>query len=396
MIRWNRHAALCCVVRSKPAKLDCSEIQIERVNGRLYWSGIGSEGETELWTSSRVRETIKNIVFGETLVPQEFTLGLPDPQTEITVWLHGAGAPIDITRRHSMVCAAPLTICVGFATEQLPTEADLSRMKLSLCRRDGAKQVLGEVGLQSQAKISKDKSTFILFQPRSSKNFCLSKARLWTHYLLHAYRQRRHDNTNGIKMTFLERRATMVMFIRPHPIVLVSVGSKESGNIFPMNLFGELGDGYFGFALRTERVAGELVESAGRTALSCMPLSKGFIAYQLANNHTKRSIDWTQLPFPTKVSAEFSIPVPDFALRVRELDICEVHTIGSHRFFLARTSRDQVLSEAPAFSSIHGFYQSWRLRQIEERKKELKTSLAGDALNKRGRYRSETIKHIQK
>jgi flavin reductase (DIM6/NTAB) family NADH-FMN oxidoreductase RutF len=343
-----------------------------------------------------VREVIKKIAFGETLVPQEFTLGLPDPQTEITVWLDGAGAPIDITHRHSMVCAAPLTICVGFDAGQRPNADELSQMKIRLCRRDGAKQLLGEVGLRPKTTVSRDEANLVLFEPRSSKNFCLSKTRLLIHYLLHADRQRRRDNTNGIRMTFLERRATMIMFIRPHPIVLVSVGSKENGNIFPMNLFGDLGRGYFGFALRTERLAGGLVEKAGRVALSCMPMPNGFMAYQLANNHTKTSIDWSQLPFSTKTSSEFGIPVPDFALRVRELTINEVHTIGSHRFFLARTVRDDIFSEAPAFCSIHGFYQSWRLRQINERKKELEASLAGDALNKRERYRSEPVQDVRK
>jgi flavin reductase (DIM6/NTAB) family NADH-FMN oxidoreductase RutF len=342
-----------------------------------------------------MREVIKKITFGETLVPQEFTLGLPDPQMEISVWLDSAGVLMDVTRRHSMVCAAPLTICVGFDSGQFPDEDDLSRVKLRLSRRDGAKQILGELVLKPKSVVTRDKVHFVLFEPRSSRNFCLSKARLWTHYLLHAYRQWRRDNTNGISMTFLERRATMVMFIRPHPIALVSVGSEDNGNIFPMNLFGDLGAGYFGFALRADRVAGKLVESSGRIAISTMPLLQGAIAYQLANNHTKQSVDWNQLPFLTKPSPEFSIPVPDFAVRVRELDIEEVSKIGSHRFFLAKMIRDEVLSEASAFCSIHGFYQSWRLRQIQERKKELEASLAVDALSKRGRSRSETVRDIR-
>jgi hypothetical protein len=343
-----------------------------------------------------VREVIKKIAFGETLVPQEFTLGLPDPQMEITVWLDGAGAPIDVTHRHSMVCAAPLTICVGFDAGQRPSANELTQMKIRLCRRDGPKQILGEVGLRPRATVYRDEADFVLFEPRSAKNFCLSKTRLWIHYLLHADRQRRRDNTNGIRMTFLERRATMVMFIRPHPIVLASIGSIGVGNIFPMNLFGDLGCGYFGFALRTERLVGGLVENAGRVALSCVPLSQGFIAYQLADNHTKQSIDWNQLSFSTKISKEFSIPVPDFALRVRELKIDEVRTIGSHRLFLAKTIRDEVISDAPAFCSIHGFYQSWRLRQSQECKKELVASLAGDVLNKRGRYRTEVVQDVRK
>jgi flavin reductase (DIM6/NTAB) family NADH-FMN oxidoreductase RutF len=348
-----------------------------------------------LGTSSRVREVIKKIVFGETLVPQEFTLGIPDPQTEISVWLDCAGVLTDVTERHSIACAAPMVVCVGFNSEQLPDENDLSRVKLRLRRKDGKKQILGELVLKQKSVMSKDNTHFVLFEPHSSSNFCLSKMRLCTHYLLHAYRQRGHDNTNGIVMTFIEKRATMVMFIRPHPIVLGSYGSKDSGNIFPMNLFGNLGEGYLGFALRADRIAGELVEDAGRIAISTMPLSQGSMAYRLAKNHTTPLIDWNQLPFPIKSSPEFSIPIPDFAVRVRELKIEAISKIGSHRFFLAKVIRDETLSEAPAFCSIHGFYQSWRLKQIHERRKELEASLAADALSKLGRSQSATIKDTQ-
>jgi flavin reductase (DIM6/NTAB) family NADH-FMN oxidoreductase RutF len=343
----------------------------------------------------KIRLAIKRIAFGRTLLPQEFTLGLEDPQTEITVWLHGAGSPRDVTRRHSMVCASPLTICVGFDEGQRPGEKDLINPSLKFCERTGRKRVLGEIGLKPQTIVAEAESEFILFEPRSSKNYCLPKARLGTHYLLHAYRQWRSDNTKGIKMTFLERRAGMVIFICPHPILLVSVGSKADGNIFPMNILGDLGNGYMGFALRGERLAGGLVERAGRIALSSIPMSQGALAYQLANNHTKKSIDWSQLPFATKMSSAFGIPVPGFASRVMEVEIKSVRVIGSHRFFIARIVREDKFFGGLEFCSIHGFYQSWRLGKLEREDEELQISLAGDAFNKRGRNRPLAIRNAQ-
>ena len=343
----------------------------------------------------KIRLGIKRIAFGNTLLPQEFTLGLEDPQTEITVWLHGVGAPRDVTRRHSMVCASPLTICVGFDERQRPDEKDLVNLSLKFCERTGRKRVLGEIGLKLQTIVVEGQSEFILFEPRSSKNYCLPKARLCTHYLLHAYRQWRRDNTKGIKMSFLERRAGMVIFICPHPIMLVSVGSKADGNIFPMNILGDLGNGYMGFALRGERLAGGLVEQAGRIALCSFPVSRGALAYQLANNHTKKSIDWSQLPFATKMSSAFSIPVPEFASRVMEVEIKSVRAIGSHSFFIARIVREDKFFGGPEFCSIHGFYQSWRLGKLEREDEELQISLAGDAFNKRGRNRPLAIRNAQ-
>jgi hypothetical protein len=324
--------------------------------------------------------TIESRVFGR-LLPQEFTLGFTEPQSEVAVWLHGREAPIDVTYRYSVACAAPLIFCIGFDDSVGYKNAD--HLCLKFCRRV-EQQTLGAIKLDRVAALSVGESQFVFFQPSSSRNYCLPGSQLALQYLLFAYRQWRKDNTKGVHLSFLERRAMMVEFIRPHPVVLVSAGSLERGNIFPMNLCGDLGNGYFGLALRSERLAGGLVERSGRIALSSMPLSHAAVAYQLAHNHSRESFDWDQLPYEIRMSTAFHIPVPAFALRVREMEIETVHTVGSHRFFLARTVHDEKWSDDVGFCSIHGFYQSWRLKGSSEQ--ERKDSLAGDAFNKRGRY----------
>jgi flavin reductase (DIM6/NTAB) family NADH-FMN oxidoreductase RutF len=330
-----------------------------------------------------MRKSIKKIVFGKTLLPQEFTLGLPEPQTEITVWLHGAGAPIDVTYRHAMVCAAPLVMSIGFDRGKAPDTKSIHDLSLKYCERE-SQRLLGEIGLELKTVIQVDGSDLLLFEPKNSTNYCISKLRIGTHYLFHTYQHWRRDNTNGIKMTFLERRASMVMFITPHPIVLASVGTRENGNLFPMNLLGDLGNGYFGFGLRTERVVGDLIKRAGHCAVSSIPLSHGALAYQLAHNHTKQSIDWNQIPFETMQSTIYQIPVPAFAPRVREIEIKVVHVLGSHCLFVGRVVHDEKLSNNLGFCSIHGFYQAWRLKGRD--KNALKDSLAVDELSKWGRF----------
>jgi flavin reductase (DIM6/NTAB) family NADH-FMN oxidoreductase RutF len=182
-------------------------------------------------------------------------------------------------------------------------------------------------------------------------------------------------------MSFLERRAAMVMFIRPHPVSLVSLAGETGGNIFPMNLMGELGDGYFAFALKDSRRAAHLVERTRRIALSSVPLSRASLAYQLAVNHTKECIEWSQLPFATKVSSAFNIPIPVFTQRVREMEVMKAHSLGSHKFFLARIVHDETFSESIGLSVIHGFYQA---RRLSGRSEELYASRAKDSLYKSG------------
>ena len=329
------------------------------------------------------RKIIKQLMFGDTLLPQAFTIGLTEPRGEITVWLHGMGSPIDVTRRHSMACADPFTVCIALDDKEKLTETELGRLSLKFCERDGQRRVLGKISLNGKQTTDKlpGGAQLILFEARSSANYCLPKARIWAHYLLHRYSLWRKVDSAGIKMSFLERRAVMVMFIRPHPVVLVSLDSEAGGNIFPMNIMGDLGQNYFAFALKNSRLAARLVERAGRVALSDVPLSQTSMAYRLGVNHGKAAVDWNELPFATKASATFKIRVPIFANRVRDMEIEKIHNLGSHTFFIARIIHDERFAESVGLCIVHGFYQSWRLKGHRE---ELAASLADDLYNKRG------------
>jgi hypothetical protein len=208
------------------------------------------------------RKVVKKLMFGDTLLPQAFTIGLMEPHAEVTVWLHGMGLPIDVTRRHSMACADPFTVCIAFDKKEKLTERKLGRLSLKFCERDGQRRVLGEITLDGKRTMDTlpTDSQLVLFEARSSANYCLPKARIWAHYLLHRYSLWRKIDSAGIKMSFLERRAVMVMFIRPHPVVLVSLDSDAGGNIFPMNIMGDLGENQLAFELKKLRLAARLVE----------------------------------------------------------------------------------------------------------------------------------------
>jgi hypothetical protein len=329
-------------------------------------------------------KVFQRVVFGDTLLPQAFTIGLAEPQTEITVWLHGMDIPLDVTRRHSMACTDPFTVCIAFDEGQGPSEKEHSRLSLKFCAHDGGqKQILGEINLNPKSATAIPASGFelVLFEARSTRNNCLPKMNILAHYLRHRYLLWRKLDIAGIKMTFLERRAVMVMFIRPHPVVLLSLSGEAGGNIFPMNIMGDLGNGYFAFALKESRLAAHLVERAGRVALSSVPLSQTSLAYQLGANHRKQAIDWDGLPFATRKSVAFQIPVPIFAQRVREMEIETVCKLGSHTFFVARVIHDEGFAGNVGLCIVHGFYQAWRLKG---NRAQLEASLAEDFVNKRG------------
>jgi flavin reductase (DIM6/NTAB) family NADH-FMN oxidoreductase RutF len=335
------------------------------------------------------RNAIKNILFGDSLLPAEFTIGVMEPQTEVAVWLHGMGTPLDVTRRCTTACCSPLMIGISVDEGQRPCGKNHGKVSLTFCEKEGQKRLLGEIRLAFTRAIPLDSSELVLFTVLGSTNYCLPRMRLWAHYFLQAYSYYRKASTFDVKMTLVEQRAAMVTFIRPHPLVLVTLTSEAGGNIFPMNIMGDLGHCYFAFALKKSRLAGQLVQRAGRLALSSVPVSQSSIAYRLAINHTKDSIDWNQLPFAVKTSSAFHIPVPMFALRVREMEVEKVLELGSHTLFVARIVSDESYAEDLQVNVIHGFYQSWRLRGHSA---ELKESVVKDTLNKRGLSPAQTVR----
>jgi flavin reductase (DIM6/NTAB) family NADH-FMN oxidoreductase RutF len=338
--------------------------------------------------AKRSRKAVKNLLFGGDPIPQRVFLGQQSPQTEVSVWLHGMGSPLDVTCRHTMACADPFVLCIAFSENQGPTDKEARHLTLKFCERDGQKRVLGEIGLKCVERIAMNGRDFVLFRASSAANYCIPKLRLWAHYLLYARTHRRTNNTE-MKPSFLETRAMEVMFVCPRPISLVSVITDIKGNMFPMNVMGDIDKDYFAFALRDAKMPAHLVEDAGRLALSSVPFEQGAFAYQLAVNHNKQSINWYELPFETKKSKNFQIPVPVFAYRVREMEVEKIHRGGSHIFFIARVVSDEIFSEGKELFVVHGLYEAWRLRKTNS---EWGSALADDASIKSGApYKSSPV-----
>ncbi len=308
---------------------------------------------------SRVRSTI----LADTDLPQQCAVGLRGPQSEVRVELHGLGTRPglrDVTGHHMIACASPFTIGIGLDAE--PSTG--SPLSLRFFEREGDQRLLAEIELRLSASIPAGDQRLCLFEIGGVQNYCLPKPRLWAHYLFLAYLRSRGTKKPGeIPMVARGVHAGIACFTCPRPVVLVSVADGAAGNMFPMNLMGPVGDGWFAFSLNTTRQASPLVQRVGRVALSDLPFDQSDRARELRGNHKRESIHWQDLPFPTRTSAALGIPVPDFALRVREMEIETVRKLGSHTVFVARIVHEERCSDGLQFFMIHGIYQAWRLRQ---------------------------------
>jgi flavin reductase (DIM6/NTAB) family NADH-FMN oxidoreductase RutF len=309
-----------------------------------------------------IKRMIKKLLLGDKTLPQQVTVALHEPQDEIAVWLQGQGAQRDVTSLHSIACASPFTVCVAFnSEEELHRECDGNRIFLELRERRGAKRVLGRIGLRYSTAMAAGESCLGLFKVRDCVNYCMPRVRFWAHYLQQLYWQWRDGKIPNVRMSALDAHAMMVMFICPRPVFFVTTMEGQTSNLFPMNLMGCLGKNYFSLALNSERLASQSVKGALRVALSSIPCEKAHIARQLGKQHLRSAVDWNLLPFQAMRSSLLDLPVPEFALRVIEMEIQTIKELGSHTFFVARVLHQQVFAEGESFFMIHGIYQDVRV-----------------------------------
>jgi flavin reductase (DIM6/NTAB) family NADH-FMN oxidoreductase RutF len=305
-----------------------------------------------------IRAFLKWLAFGSWSYPQFCDIGLYDPQTEVRVWLHGVGAPRDVTHESVLVCLRPLAVGIVFDDA---TTRERARASLRVCEGGGQNRLLGELVLRRKRTIPAGHQSLDLFEVEQSRNYCLPTRLLWRRYLDYAYHQwRAQARSDGVvRMVSRDVHAQFVFYICPRPVFLVSVTDGEKGNMFPMDLVGPIGKHHFSLALHSTLPAA-LLERSRRMALSSIPAEQSSVAYMLAKNHKRTEIAWNELPFGTTKSPTFGLPVPSFALRVRELQIESVWPMGSHTLFLARVTGDERRRDGPQMFQVHGFFEAWR------------------------------------
>jgi flavin reductase (DIM6/NTAB) family NADH-FMN oxidoreductase RutF len=316
---------------------------------------------------SHLRRFVAALAFGPEGLSQFCNLGLTDPQSDIKVWLVGMNAARDVTLRNVLAATRPLTVGIGLE-DVAPPVFPGSRFALEFREVKGSQRLLGKVSLVFAGAVRLENDGWLhLFRTRQPANYCQAKTILWKRYLHSSYAQWRSEkgpHPPKVRMVASELHALFVFYICPRPVMLVSVVDGTDLNIFPMDLIGPIGRQHFSIALHTASKALPLIERSRRLALSSIPVDKFRLAYQLGPNHNQTSMSRTSFPFSLGVSPNLCFPVPEFALRVRELEVIEVQRMGSHALVICRVAADRPLMNGLQFFQAHGFYEEWRRQAI--------------------------------
>jgi flavin reductase (DIM6/NTAB) family NADH-FMN oxidoreductase RutF len=309
---------------------------------------------------------LKSSIVGPEGFHHACNLGLSEPQREVTARLHGLGRPLDITSRNVIAGLSPLVIGIGLKEDlplALPRRSDLS---MKFYEAAGENKLLAEISLRRLGVVRLGTDQLGLFRVQNCRNYCLPALKVLSSWVSCAWQRSgslKDAKAPNPKPTALESQCLFAFYICPRPVLLVSVVDGEFGNIFPMDLIGPIGHQSFSLALHSTSTGIPFIKHSGRVALSSVPIEQAAVAYALGKNHKIQRADWQRLPFATIKSAAFGLPVPQFSPRVREMQVAQVQTMGTHTLFICDVIEDRRYANGSQLFIVHGFYQSWRKKQ---------------------------------
>jgi flavin reductase (DIM6/NTAB) family NADH-FMN oxidoreductase RutF len=223
-----------------------------------------------------------------------------------------------------------------------------------------SRRIVGTLRLQHLRNWNTSGVAIGLFEVRRGAHRCVSwPYRPWNRWLQNR-RIRRNTDPNNFVMPPEAVQQQMIFYICPRPVVLVSVDDGSHDNLFPMDLIGPVSSDRFTLALRSTSPSIATMKSARRVALSDVPARDYATAYKLGIHHKNVKVEWDHLPFEIKRSRNFSLPYPAIALRVREIEILDFDTIGSHTFFVTQIASEHSAADDAQFFHTSGIYQHFR------------------------------------
>jgi flavin reductase (DIM6/NTAB) family NADH-FMN oxidoreductase RutF len=307
-----------------------------------------------IWLPTALKRRIRAL-------PQWSAVALRQPQEAVQVRLSSAGGEFDVTHAAVVAALRPLTLAVGLDEQSISAIADHSEPRLHFVDLE-SRRTVGMLCLRHVRNWDTCGAKIGLFEIRHGTQRCVRwPYRPWNRWLQNRA-MRKNTDPNNFFMPPDAVQQQMIFYICPRPVVLVSVDDGHHSNVFPMDLIGSISPDRFTLALRSTSQSIETMKSARRVALSDVAARDYAIAYKLGAHHKNVQVAWDGLPFKIQRSETFSLPYPELALRVREVEILDFDTIGSHTFFVTRIVSEHSAGDDARFFHTSGIYQHFRSR----------------------------------
>lgn len=218
------------------------------------------------------------------------------------------------------------------------------KAEISILDEQGKKK--GILYIRQQEIISVNDTKIYLYKIISARSYLLHFFPILMNHLVYAAKNRfKYNLKEGKRLHDL-----FVYYIKPRPVFLLSVRDADNFDIFPVDLTGNIFNDYFIQSIKSTNQGISIIKKTSTICLSAVPYSQAGLIYKHHTQRRKEGIDLRKLSFSTSESRMLKIPVPDFAINVREFRVEKIFENGLYTSFLIKCLNEYELSDAIQFA----------------------------------------------
>jgi flavin reductase (DIM6/NTAB) family NADH-FMN oxidoreductase RutF len=200
--------------------------------------------------------------------------------------------------------------------------------------------------------------TIVFYEGIEGKHRFISKF----HQFINDQREKlRKDVPGNVSLPGNLHHQVRIAYSVPRTIALITVAEGELMNMFPTDLHGPCGDGFYTSSLRHGGKASQQLDKTGRLVLSLMPVEEYKTVYSLGKNHMQDMTEFMHFAIMPTKSPVLKLPVPASALAYKELECVDSFDAGIHRIYSYRIVGTKELRTGNTLAHTHQYYAQWRI-----------------------------------
>lgn len=323
-------------------------------------------------TTSRINTAFKKLITGLGIPQQYVCVALEELSSPLAVTLtfRGDDHKLDVTQRHLFVGYKPLviaitlpsrepqqafdhadTICLNFHHQ--PFTADSRWAGFATDSKAVARLALKRI---YEKTLGDDR--VLLYEGVQGRHSFISP---W-HQFVNRQRERLKPHAAGnIDLPGNLHDMVRIAYAVPRIIPLITLCEDGRMNMFPTDLHGPVSSKFYISSLRLNGKANSQVERLKKLALSYMEVQAFREVYALGKNHMQELRARELFSCSPHVSKVYGLPLPQQAIRYRELNQTGSFDAGIHRIHFYEQVHEEKLKAGLTLAHIHQYYAQWRL-----------------------------------
>jgi hypothetical protein len=263
---------------------------------------------------------------------------------------------IDISDQHCMLGYKPVLIGLTMPSS-IPFNSDALNCSIQL--RNG-NQVIGSAKFEIEYKQTFTSSTYYVLKLKEGNHQLIASFYQNMNSLIENFRNKPKGNISIDKNSY---RLLSMVYSVPRIIRLVTIGESELYNLFPTDLNGKIDDHHFSCSFRIDKLPSKEIVKLKRLVISDIHSGYYKEVYAMGKNHSRNLSLRENFPFSNFNSEKFDLPIPEYCIRYRELELMEFKDHSLHRIFFFKTFFEKELENSnDLLAHIHRFAAEWRLK----------------------------------